>query len=62
MRSLVSIGMQIMGRRHADADVLAASAVFERARPWHDDYRASAAISSDFWRGAIGKNRQQPKE
>ena len=28
------IGMQIVGRRYADADVLAASAAFERLRPW----------------------------
>jgi amidase/aspartyl-tRNA(Asn)/glutamyl-tRNA(Gln) amidotransferase subunit A len=33
------VGMQIIGRRHADADVLAASAVFERLRPWHDSYQ-----------------------
>ncbi|WP_101295788.1 amidase [Halegenticoccus soli] len=32
------IGMQIAGRRHADDDVLAASAAFERQRPWHDRY------------------------
>jgi amidase/aspartyl-tRNA(Asn)/glutamyl-tRNA(Gln) amidotransferase subunit A len=33
------VGMQIIGRRYADADVLAASAVFERLRPWQDTYR-----------------------
>ena len=32
------VGMQIIGRRHADADVLAASAAFEREQPWHDAY------------------------
>lgn len=32
------IGMQIVGRRYADADVLAASAAFERLRPWHSTY------------------------
>ena len=32
------IGMQIMGRRGADTDVLAASAAFERIRPWQDLY------------------------
>jgi amidase len=36
--------MQIIGRRHADADVLAASAAFERARPWIDDYRVAARV------------------
>jgi amidase/aspartyl-tRNA(Asn)/glutamyl-tRNA(Gln) amidotransferase subunit A len=33
------IGMQIIGRRNADVDVLAASGAFERLRPWHDSYR-----------------------
>ena len=28
------VGMQIMGRSGADTDVLAASATFERLRPW----------------------------
>jgi aspartyl-tRNA(Asn)/glutamyl-tRNA(Gln) amidotransferase subunit A len=28
------VGLQIVGRRHADASVLTASAAFERARPW----------------------------
>jgi amidase/aspartyl-tRNA(Asn)/glutamyl-tRNA(Gln) amidotransferase subunit A len=33
------IGMQIIGRRNADGDVLAASAAFERLRPWHEHYK-----------------------
>lgn len=33
------VGMQIIGRRNADVDVLAASAAFERLRPWYDTYR-----------------------
>jgi amidase/aspartyl-tRNA(Asn)/glutamyl-tRNA(Gln) amidotransferase subunit A len=33
------IGMQIIGRRNADVDVLAASGAFERLRPWHGSYR-----------------------
>jgi amidase len=33
------VGMQLIGRRYADADVLAASATFERLRPWRDSYR-----------------------
>jgi len=37
------VGMQIIGRRYADADVLAASAAFERIRPWRDTYRAARA-------------------
>lgn len=32
------IGMQVVGRRHADDDVLAASAAVERERPWMNDY------------------------
>jgi len=32
------VGMQIIGRRGADVDVLAASAAFERVRPWTDAY------------------------
>ena len=36
------IGMQIIGRRYGDADVLAASAAFERLRPWHDSYNICA--------------------
>lgn len=37
------VGMQVIGRRYADADVLAASAVFERLRPWHEAYKICAA-------------------
>jgi amidase/aspartyl-tRNA(Asn)/glutamyl-tRNA(Gln) amidotransferase subunit A len=33
------VGMQIIGRRGADIDVLAASAAFERVHPWTDAYR-----------------------
>ncbi len=33
------VGLQIVGRRWADADVLSASAAFERARPWKDSYQ-----------------------
>jgi amidase/aspartyl-tRNA(Asn)/glutamyl-tRNA(Gln) amidotransferase subunit A len=36
------VGMQIIGRRYADADVLAASAAFERLQPWQDTYRICA--------------------
>jgi amidase len=32
------VGLQIVGRRHADADVLSASAAFERVRPWRAIY------------------------
>lgn len=32
------VGMQIIGRRYADMDVLAASAAFEEIRPWHQTY------------------------
>ena len=33
------VGMQIVGRRYADADVIAASATFEKLRPWIDTYK-----------------------
>jgi amidase len=33
------VGMQIVGKRYADADVIAASAAFERLRPWMDTYQ-----------------------
>jgi Asp-tRNA(Asn)/Glu-tRNA(Gln) amidotransferase A subunit family amidase len=36
------VGMQIVGPRHADFNVLSASAAFERARPWADSYRKLA--------------------
>jgi amidase/aspartyl-tRNA(Asn)/glutamyl-tRNA(Gln) amidotransferase subunit A len=32
------VGMQIIGRRYADAGVFAASAAFERLRPWVENY------------------------
>lgn len=34
------IGLQIAGHRHADDDVLAASAAFERNQPWQESYPA----------------------
>lgn len=37
------VGMQIVGRRYADWDVLAASAAFERLRPWAATYAIPAA-------------------
>jgi amidase/aspartyl-tRNA(Asn)/glutamyl-tRNA(Gln) amidotransferase subunit A len=37
------VGMQIVGRRFADEDVLAASATFERLRPWNRFYEICAA-------------------
>ena len=37
------VGMQIVGRRYADIDVLRASAVFEELRPWADSYQICAA-------------------
>jgi len=32
------VGLQIIGNRYADMDVLTASAVFERVKPWYDLY------------------------
>ena len=40
------VGMQIIGRRYADGDVLAASAVFEGLRPWRESYQICAARPS----------------
>jgi len=42
MADNLPIGMQIIGRRYADSDVLAASAAFEQIRPWADNYRICA--------------------
>ena len=32
------VGLQIVGHRHAERDVIAAAAALEREQPWHDDY------------------------
>jgi amidase len=37
------VGMQLIGRRYGDADVLAASAAFERIRPWQATYERCAS-------------------
>ncbi len=37
------VGMQIIGRRYADADVFAAAAAIERHRPWMDTYNIPEA-------------------
>ena len=37
------VGMQIIGRRYADADVFAAAAAIETHRPWKDAYRIAEA-------------------
>jgi amidase len=42
MAKHLPVGMQIIGKRYGDADVFAASAAFERLRPWHDTYRICA--------------------
>jgi amidase/aspartyl-tRNA(Asn)/glutamyl-tRNA(Gln) amidotransferase subunit A len=36
------VGMQLIGRRYADGDVLAAAAAFEKLRPWREAYRLCA--------------------
>jgi amidase len=40
------VGLQLVGRRHADADVLLASAAFEIARPWAQYYAERDTIAS----------------
>jgi amidase/aspartyl-tRNA(Asn)/glutamyl-tRNA(Gln) amidotransferase subunit A len=37
------VGMQLIGRRYGDADVLAASGAYERLRPWSDAYSRCGA-------------------
>lgn len=37
------VGLQLIGRRWADADLLAACAAYEAARPWQDIYKICAA-------------------
>lgn len=37
------LGMQVVGRRYADHDVLTASAIFEQLRPWYDTYKICGA-------------------
>ena len=41
------VGMQIIGRRYADGDVLAAAAAVERERPWRDAYQICAGRALD---------------
>jgi len=36
------VGLQIIGRKYADAEVMTASAVFEQARPWSEHYQIPA--------------------
>jgi amidase/aspartyl-tRNA(Asn)/glutamyl-tRNA(Gln) amidotransferase subunit A len=40
------VGMQIIGGRYADTDVLTASAVFEQLRPWQDTYATLQTASA----------------
>ncbi len=39
------VGMQLIGRRYGDGDVLAAAAAVERVRPWRDAYKLCARRS-----------------
>ena len=41
------VGVQIVGRQRADADVLAVSAALERCRPWRDSYALCEARPLD---------------
>ena len=41
-RAGMPIGVQLIGRHLADAELLAACAAFERARPWHDRWPTAA--------------------
>lgn len=37
------VGLQIVGRRNSDCDVIAASATFQNLRPWQDSYKICQA-------------------
>jgi amidase/aspartyl-tRNA(Asn)/glutamyl-tRNA(Gln) amidotransferase subunit A len=39
------VGLQIVGRRFRDDEVLAVSGVLERAKPWYEGYRSRLAVS-----------------
>src|SRR3712207_3835772 len=44
------VGMQLIGRRYGDADVLAASATYERLRPWQwETDRGPQYLAYDAW-------------
>jgi len=38
-KTYLPVGMQVVGKRYADQDVLTASAVFEQLRPWYHTYK-----------------------
>ena len=42
-RDRLPVGLQLVGRRWADEDVITAGATFERLRPWADSYRLCEA-------------------
>lgn len=42
MADRLPVGMQLIGKRYADTDVLAASAAFEQLRPWQGTYERCA--------------------
>ncbi|WAH36761.1 amidase family protein [Alicyclobacillus dauci] len=42
------VGMQIIGQRYADCDVLAASSTFEQLRPWQHIYETCRNRSLDY--------------
>jgi len=42
------VGLQVIGRRNADVEVLAAAAAFERARPWAQSYEIPKRRSLDW--------------
>ena len=43
-KNKLPIGMQIVGKRFNDSDVLAVSKTFENICPWRDNYRLSYCI------------------
>ncbi len=50
------VGLQLIGRGRADADVLAASAAFEQLRPWASTYRICHNLPAAGATGSAGEN------
>lgn len=50
------VGLQLIGRARADADILAASAAFEQLRPWASTYRICHNLPAVGATGSAGEN------
>ncbi|MCM2394108.1 amidase [Streptomyces albipurpureus] len=54
------VGLQLIGRRHHDGDVIAASSVFEELQPWHHTYPAHPTRSPRSTAAAAAPARARP--